>query len=108
MLALPINLAFAGATAMPSDTDNTKTAPLPPDKSVTFSADLAADFAADMTKPWWQSKTIIAAITAALPAVAHLLGYDWAQVAPYSGDIMTCIGVVGAIAARMTATHTIK
>jgi hypothetical protein len=104
MLALPVNPTIAGAIAMPSDTDNNKTVPFPPDKSVTFSADLAAD----MTKPWWQSKTIIAAATAALPAVAHLLGYDWAQVAPYSGDIITCIGVVGAIAARMTAIHTIK
>jgi hypothetical protein len=108
---------LAGANAMPSTTDNPDTAlftsaPLGDNadpKPVLFvQQPLADDFAADLTKPWWQSKTILAAVAAALPAVAHLLGFDWALIAPYSGDIVTCVAAAGAVYARVTATHALK
>lgn len=55
------------------------------------------------SKPWWQSKTILAAIAAGLPSLAHLAGIDQALLAPYAGDIMTVIAALLAIIGRATA-----
>lgn len=65
--------------------------------------------ATDETKPWWQSKTILGAIAAALPAIAHAAGIDYnAVVAPYAADIVTIIGAALAIIGRKVAVQAIK
>jgi len=55
-------------------------------------------------KAWWQSITIRAALLAMIPSVAHLLGLDFAAVAPYSEDIVTLAAAALAIFGRVTAT----
>lgn len=62
----------------------------------------------DVSKPWWQSKTILAAITAMLPSVAHLFGIDETLLVPYSADIITILGAGLAIVGRKTAVNSIR
>jgi len=59
-------------------------------------------------KPWWQSKTILAACVAMLPPLAKLLGLDMGDITPYTADLITIIGAVFAIIGRRAATVPIK
>jgi hypothetical protein len=61
-----------------------------------------------LEKDWWQSTTIRAALLAMIPPVAHLLGLDYALIAPYAGDIVTVAFAGLAIVGRLTAKTTIK
>lgn len=63
---------------------------------------------ATFEKDWWQSKTIQAAIVAMLPPAARLVGLDYADIAPYAGDLVTIIAALLAILGRRSATTVIR
>lgn len=62
----------------------------------------------DETQNWVQSRTVKAAITAAVPTVAKLFGLDIDTIAPYLGDVVTLIGSGLAIVFRIGATKIIR
>lgn len=62
----------------------------------------------DISKPWWQSKTIQGAVIAALPALAHAAGIDYTVLSPYAGDIATLAGAIFAIIGRKMAVATLR